>query len=706
MTGPFATRATGGGGLIDAIEVDKALRLLTADDQVFELRGITSPGARSKICRGDNIPDAIDSARDLADSRGVYWTLNPCRLDLDKAASNPDILERRWLLVDVDAIRPADVNATDTEKEAAGDLAWLVFEHLTELGWPHPLIVDSGNGWHLLYRIDLPNDKLSQATIRSALIALADRFDTTQAKVDRSVHNASRISKLPGTWVRKGPHSDERPHRLSRIALAPAGEIGVVTFEQLQAISAKPAVQPMNVASPFATTATNTRPDLDHYLAKAVELEIARVAMATAGNRNNALNRAAFSLGTMAAWPEMIESTVRGELYAIGIRVGLDDREVILTIASGWESGVKSPRPRPVQTSAPGMNGFHAGVIPGTKLTIKLRDVKPEKVDWFYENRIAPGFITIFAGRTGQGKSFVACDIVARLSFGFQLPFSGIDQLPMGTLFVSEDSVPIVLAPRLISLGADVDAISFMTWEAMTSYTLSNVDMLEQAYIECGRPRLIVIDPPANFLGGVDANSYGEVREALKPLCFWLEKYRVACILITHINKQVGKGLEAVERIIGSVGWGNTARITMAFVKDPDDESRYLFGSTKNNLGPLADTLAYRIGSTPDGASLEWLGKSDTTMENAMNQVKRKTRGICAVEWLTDRFREKFEWESEELKKTAIESGISKNALWSAEAMALPIVKRPRTDAAGDKSWWWTASPGWPPLVPDPDPTV
>jgi hypothetical protein len=36
----------------------------------------------------------------------LYYTLNPCRPDLDGAAKNGDITERRWLFLDIDPRRP------------------------------------------------------------------------------------------------------------------------------------------------------------------------------------------------------------------------------------------------------------------------------------------------------------------------------------------------------------------------------------------------------------------------------------------------------------------------------------------------------------------------------------------------------------------------------------------------------------------------
>jgi hypothetical protein len=73
--------------------------------------------------------------------------------------------------------------------------------HLAEQGWPEPVLADSGNGGHLLYRVDLPaND--GGSSIGSARLAFF--FEDGQVNVDRTVFNPGRIWKLYGTVARKG----------------------------------------------------------------------------------------------------------------------------------------------------------------------------------------------------------------------------------------------------------------------------------------------------------------------------------------------------------------------------------------------------------------------------------------------------------------------------------------------------------------------
>src|ERR1700720_1652661 len=101
---------------------------------------------------------------------GVYITLNPVRPELlaraanrvirdaKNATSDADVLLRRWLALDFDPVRPSGISSTDAEHEAALNRARQCQDCLRAEGWPEPVVADSGNGGHLLYRIDLPND--------------------------------------------------------------------------------------------------------------------------------------------------------------------------------------------------------------------------------------------------------------------------------------------------------------------------------------------------------------------------------------------------------------------------------------------------------------------------------------------------------------------------------------------------------------------
>lgn len=131
--------------------------------------------------------------------------------------SDADILRRRWLLFDFDPKRPAGISATDAEHNAALARAGECLHWLRSLGFASYVFADSGNGAHVLLRIDLPNDKARAALVKRCLEAVALQVSDDNVVVDLTVYNAARICKLYGTLSCKGDHTPDRPHRISRI---------------------------------------------------------------------------------------------------------------------------------------------------------------------------------------------------------------------------------------------------------------------------------------------------------------------------------------------------------------------------------------------------------------------------------------------------------------------------------------------------------
>jgi hypothetical protein len=237
----------------DRAEILRSLQLLVAPGEIFEVRAIKTKKA-TVSGYFDDLERAADLAFDLGDdphvsAPAVYVTLNPCLPPLLSRAVNQlkpfaqvttqdgEIVRRIWLLLDFDPVRPAGISSTDQEHELALARAEACREYLSTQGWPEPVSADSGNGGHLLYRIDLPNDAASTELVKRVLQALAAKFDDASVTLDQSVFNASRICKLYGTPCRKGDSTPERPHRLAAIQWNGQATFEVVSREQLEAIA-------------------------------------------------------------------------------------------------------------------------------------------------------------------------------------------------------------------------------------------------------------------------------------------------------------------------------------------------------------------------------------------------------------------------------------------------------------------------------------
>ncbi|OHB79739.1 MAG: hypothetical protein A2W31_04415 [Planctomycetes bacterium RBG_16_64_10] len=229
--------------------IRQGLELLHAPlgDSCFELRvlGIPSRG-KSHNAAGYFVDfgAAAEAAYRYSYERkasGVYTTVNPVSaaclarcaneiedyLETTTSDSANDVVKRRWLFVDIDPHRSAKVPATDAERELATALAYDIEQELQKRGFPLPVLMDSGNGVYLLYRIDMPNTAESAQLVGDflkSLNVLAGSVDPLGpfAKVDETSFNASRIMRVPTTWNRKGRGFGDRQHRLAQLLVNPA----------------------------------------------------------------------------------------------------------------------------------------------------------------------------------------------------------------------------------------------------------------------------------------------------------------------------------------------------------------------------------------------------------------------------------------------------------------------------------------------------
>ena len=155
---------------IDADEVLRALDVLAPP--VFKVRALNCVlhgERRGSTYRGyydrEHFGHVIDALRRIQHASAVYFTPNHVKPDLLARAYNraelvtnervqlttadKDILERRWLLIDVDAVRPTGISATQAEKAAAERLVTAIDYSLWEKGFPR-------HDWRLGKR--LPSD--------------------------------------------------------------------------------------------------------------------------------------------------------------------------------------------------------------------------------------------------------------------------------------------------------------------------------------------------------------------------------------------------------------------------------------------------------------------------------------------------------------------------------------------------------------------
>ena len=173
-------------------------------------------------------PDALIVDAGRLNGISGFITPNPVRRDFLARSANKlvkakntttddDIACSRWVYVDIDPVRPADLSATDEELGLAVDTRDRIFLDFPEIK-ESAIWGKSGNGAWILVRLnDRKNTPENREIVADALKILSDQFTTDRVKIDTTTKNPARVMCIPGTAKCKGSSIPERPWRLATI---------------------------------------------------------------------------------------------------------------------------------------------------------------------------------------------------------------------------------------------------------------------------------------------------------------------------------------------------------------------------------------------------------------------------------------------------------------------------------------------------------
>lgn len=244
-------------------------------------------------------------------------------------------------------------------------------------------------------------------------------------------------------------------------------------------------------------------------------------------------------------------------------------------------------------------------------------DSIPEfRVPWLWPQVIPKGMLTMLAGRQGLGKSFLICDLAARLSIGNALP-DGTEHAPMRVLLLArEDIAGCVLVPRLRVAGAALSHVTIATFrDADTGAVLDLVEDIDLIREEHARKPfgLIVVDTFGAFAGDTDANDQGEVRLFLDALSRLAADTGAAVVVVAHPRKSGAAGGDIMDSIAGSVQMTAGVRVALLLTGDPDTTTREL-SVAKSNLGARGSKWVWKFADkdqfadTDEPPRIEWKG--------------------------------------------------------------------------------------------------
>ena len=441
----------------------------------------------------------------------------------------------------------------------------------------------------------------------------------------------------------------------------------------------------------------------------------ALAAMPKDSGRNDALNRAAFSMFQLVHSGDLTDSMVRAELFTAATACGLVSEDGATQVQATIESGARAGHARPRN----GDRDAEREDAPPILKSARASTFEMAAIQWLWPNRFALGKLGILAGLPDEGKGQVLCDMAARVTRGLDWP-CGEGTAPQGNvvLLTAEDDPKDTVVPRLLAAGADWERVEIvqMVHEAGKNRMFSlvnDLDLLRQTVLRVGNVKMLQIDPITAYLGVKQMDSFHttDVRAVLGPVTDLASELMVSIVGIMHFNKKTDV-TNALLRISDSLAFGASARHVYAVVDDVENE-RKLLVKGKNNLAPRdIKTLAYGFGAREVGEDKQ-TGKAiwaphviwhpqhvDVTAADAMQAAggqsgyaKREAR-----EFLRERL-QAGSVKADDLVEEAKQNGISKRTLMRMKK-DLGIRSR-KEQGKTDGTWTWELPPR-PRTVADP----
>ena len=273
-----------------------------------------------------------------------------------------------------------------------------------------------------------------------------------------------------------------------------------------------------------------------------------------------------------------------------------------------------------------------SAVIPVSMIC--LQDVEQIPVEWLWHPYIPFGKLTTMLGNPGEGKTFLATEIIAACTNRKLLPGMNEPLEPFNVIYqTAEDGLGDTIKPRLLAAGADLSRVFSID---DTDSMVSLLDERVERAIEQNHVRLCIFDPLQAFMGAsVDMNRANEVRPIFARLCNVAQRTGCAMVFIGHLNKAVG--MSSLQRGLGSIDIVASMRSVLLVCKAKEDPDLRVVAHEKSSLAPNGPSIAFRLDMDH---GLQWCGlyellagtppkreKKSETAAALVNQMLTKANG-------------------------------------------------------------------------------
>lgn len=491
--------------------------------------------------------------------------------------------------------------------ESAGWIVDVDLDHARAVDLADSFLPTTGMVWgreakprsHRLYRLTGPADTRKWASKTAGMIVEL-RSTGCQTIAPGSTHPSGE----PVRWDDDGEPATIDPADL------------IAALEALaDAVRGELCEGPDTTGAPAPRLVSPTPRGASNYGREALRREAAKVAAAPEGARNDALNRAAFNLGTLIGGGEVDRADAESELLTAARACGLSDAEARRTIESGITSGAEHPRQRPAQAVTTNHGARTDTGDPVTATPAPAPAFAPIAASELIRDYpdLRPVVIADLL-REGETMNIVAAPKVGKTWLVHELAVavvSGRTWLGKATkrgrvLLIDGELHQATLAHRLrttqLTLGvSDADMAALQVW-AVRGQRLT-IDDIAAALKDAspGEYLLIVIDALYRFLPLDGEENSNETMTRVYNTLDAIAERSGASVVVVHHSTKGNQSDRAVTDVGAGAGSQSRATDTHLVVRLHDQEDAAVVAAAVRSFPPLE---AFAIRSTKPGWAL------------------------------------------------------------------------------------------------------
>lgn len=666
----------------DESMIRQTINYLKPNHELFEVRVISKQNKKRIISGYFTDADTLIKQFDLIDPRStnIYITINKvnedcyareqhdCFRQTDASTHDHEIDAYEWLFVDLDPKRVAEVSSSDSELESARVLADKVYNYMSGLGFKEPVRAMSGNGHHLLYKIDLPNTDENKALIERCLTNLADIFNNDQVKIDVVNHNQSRVCKLYGTLAQKGSNTKTRPHRMSRITSIPkqieCNGIGLLkTLAEELPQAPKTQRKTALPKSEFDIEDWMSEHGLEPIKAEAgMDCTIYPLANCPFDHSHTDGDSKIFKYSNGAIAFKCHHNSCRGKKWQ-DVRELLEpgaydnqDKEAEQEIEEGW----KFHKQYLIVQKTDNVEAVKKGL---PKLTaISAYDLQNKQFDerYYAVNNMIPEGETVIAAPPKTGKSWLMLDMCLKVAEG--QPFLGFETKQSDTLYLALEDGDSFEQERLniVTGGAEAPKNFHFVFSNVMPMNEGFLLQLEELIKQFPNVRVVVIDTLqfVKYRQTKSESAYECDYRTGRDLKEFAEKNHLAIVVVTHTTKMI-HAEDEMSNVSGTNGVTGAADAVIVLSKEKRTSKDAKLFITGRKVRQTMHNISFDDGI----CQWEYMGVVEDNDQDQIEREARKTAYLSskirmAVVKLADSIEEPWKGRAGLLIEEAVKHGI------------------------------------------------